>query len=284
MKQFNKQILEAIRRGVNLALDDYEEAQDGPIIPKKNIIKKDNYIKNIFDNFVDLGLPSGTLWGRYNLGVDPKKLNPKNLKSYYGNYYAFGEIAPKKEYTWETYKFFDRTENKSGGIENHYVTKYNSEDKITQLQKEDNIAQLLFGNSQVNLPTPEQVNELIDNTTLHILYCDKNRQYHSDYVGYEGVAWLLVSDINGNSIFFPHAGVMINKRIKFSESPLTGVWTNHISMGGEINNSQSQHSCADCLVFNSYKYEWAQKDKRSNYRVYGQWKFEGLPIRPVFNN
>jgi hypothetical protein len=42
------------------------------------------------DDVVDLGLPSGTLWCKYNLGVDPKYLaNPIN---WFGDYYAWGEI------------------------------------------------------------------------------------------------------------------------------------------------------------------------------------------------
>jgi hypothetical protein len=39
---------------------------------------------------VDLGLPSGTLWCKYNLGVNPNCLtNPVN---WFGDYYAWGEI------------------------------------------------------------------------------------------------------------------------------------------------------------------------------------------------
>ena len=56
------------------------------------------------------------------MGVNPKKLNSKDPKSYCGNYYAFGEIEPKKEYTWETYKFFDHIDKLSNGLENHFVT------------------------------------------------------------------------------------------------------------------------------------------------------------------
>jgi hypothetical protein len=42
------------------------------------------------DDVVDLGLPSGTLWCKYNLGVDPNYLaNPIN---WFGDYYAWGEI------------------------------------------------------------------------------------------------------------------------------------------------------------------------------------------------
>jgi len=52
---------------------------------------------------VDLGLPSGILWAKYNLGVDTSKQN-KTANDYFGNYYAFGEIEQKDEYTWKNYK------------------------------------------------------------------------------------------------------------------------------------------------------------------------------------
>lgn len=39
-----KQILEAINRGINLALDDYEEDINEPISSKSNVIKNDEYV------------------------------------------------------------------------------------------------------------------------------------------------------------------------------------------------------------------------------------------------
>ena len=51
------------------------------------------------NNFVDLGLPSKTIWMKYNLGANIIKMNDKSLatlKDYEGKYYAWGEIEPKK--------------------------------------------------------------------------------------------------------------------------------------------------------------------------------------------
>ena len=46
--------------------------------------------------FIDLGLPSGTLWCKYNVGVtNPNRLN--TAKDWYGNYYAWGEVYPKRK-------------------------------------------------------------------------------------------------------------------------------------------------------------------------------------------
>ena len=49
--------------------------------------------------FVDLGLPSGTLWAKTNIGAD----NPED----YGNHYAWGEISTKNTYDWATYNYTD---------------------------------------------------------------------------------------------------------------------------------------------------------------------------------
>ena len=47
--------------------------------------------------YVDLGLPSGTLWATCNVGA--------NAPEDYGDYFAWGETSPKEVYTWETYKW-----------------------------------------------------------------------------------------------------------------------------------------------------------------------------------
>ena len=47
--------------------------------------------------YVDLGLPSGTLWATCNVGAD----TPES----YGDYFAWGETEPKTTYDWSTYKY-----------------------------------------------------------------------------------------------------------------------------------------------------------------------------------
>ena len=48
--------------------------------------------------YVDLGLPSKTLWATCNLGAS----TPYD----YGDYYAWGETAPRLSFSWENYKYF----------------------------------------------------------------------------------------------------------------------------------------------------------------------------------
>ena len=58
-----------------------------------------NAQENMIDGheYVDLGLPSGTLWATCNVGAS----KPEE----YGDYFAWGETKPKDDYSWETYKW-----------------------------------------------------------------------------------------------------------------------------------------------------------------------------------
>jgi hypothetical protein len=47
--------------------------------------------------YVDLGLPSGTLWATCNVGA--------NSPEEYGDFFAWGEVEPKEEYTNENYTY-----------------------------------------------------------------------------------------------------------------------------------------------------------------------------------
>lgn len=49
--------------------------------------------------YVDLGLPSVTLWVTYNVGAtSPYKK---------GTYFAWGEVEPCEDFSWESYAFFE---------------------------------------------------------------------------------------------------------------------------------------------------------------------------------
>ena len=98
--------------------------------------------------YVDFGLPSGTLWATMNVGAT----TPED----YGNYYAWGETATKATYDWSTY--FDTND---GG---NTFTKYNKEGGKTVLDPEDDAAHVNWGGSW-RIPTKAEWKELIDNCT-----------------------------------------------------------------------------------------------------------------------
>lgn len=97
---------------------------------------------------VDLGLPSGTLWATCNVGAE----SPEG----YGDYFAWGETAPKATYNWSTY--FDTNDGGSS------FTMYNYEGGKTVLDLEDDAAHVNWGGSW-RMPTKAEWQELEDNCT-----------------------------------------------------------------------------------------------------------------------
>lgn len=125
------------------------------------------------DQFVDLGLPSGTLWAKCNLGVS----RPEET----GDFYAWGELEPKKEFTFKNYKWLNKygTELDVSKIQNNN-TLYPVFDVCTHKLGEE------FG-----LPNFAQINELVKCTSRWDTLNGKNG--------------LFVIGPNGNSIFLPAA-------------------------------------------------------------------------------
>ena len=126
--------------------------------------------------WVDLGLPSGTKWATCNVGAS----SPEE----YGDYFAWGETAPKDYYDWSTY--FDTDD---GG---DTFNKYNNNGGLTELLPEDDAATKNWG-SPWHMPTFEQIEELLDNCTR-------------EWTTQGGVNGILVTGPNGSTIFLPAAG------------------------------------------------------------------------------
>lgn len=133
-------------------------------------------------DYIDLGLPSGTLWATCNIGAS----SPEDD----GEYYAWGEIAPKSSYTWSNYILCDGSDTKL----NRYNSwsGYGKVDNLSCLLPADDVAQVLWGGTW-QIPTGEQADELKSN-------CTWTRD--NALGGYK------VTGPNGNSIFMPMAGYM----------------------------------------------------------------------------
>lgn len=149
-----------------------------------------NMNENIINNgygSVDLDLPSGTLWAACNVGA--KKPSDYGLYFQWGDTQGYtadqvGTRSGQKAFTWADYKW-----NPSG--DGNAFTKYATEG--TTLELEDDAAHVHMGGDW-HMPTPEQCQELIDNTT-------------STWTTQNGVnGRLFTSKKNGKSIFIPAAG------------------------------------------------------------------------------
>jgi hypothetical protein len=108
------------------------------------------------EEVVDLGLPSGTLWCKTNLGA-----NCGNTpESWYGKYYAWGEIESKPEFSWDNYKFGWADELTKYNTNEQYAAYFDDEseiDNLTELQPEDDAAcqNKHIHNFKFRIPTKE---------------------------------------------------------------------------------------------------------------------------------
>ena len=156
--------------------------------------------------YVDLGLPSGTLWATYNVGA----YSPEE----YGDYFAWGETQTKDNYDWSTYQYCMGSENTLTKYCNDAWYGYNGfTDNLTTLQSSDDAATVSWG-MDWRMPTEEEWQELYNNTT-------------SIWMTQNGVNGRLFTASNGNSIFLPAAGC--HDGISFNNTFSNGYyWSNSL--------------------------------------------------------
>ena len=143
--------------------------------------------------YVDLGLPSGTLWATCNIGA--------TIPEEYGDYYAWGETQPKNMYNWITYKYTNgEPDSEPTKYCNDSIFGYNGfTDNLTELQGSDDPATANWGSGWC-MPTKEQWDELLMNTTNELT--TQNGVY----------GMLFTSKKNGVSLFLPAAGLRWDNR------------------------------------------------------------------------
>ena len=147
-----------------------------------NIIYSDNVEEFEIedDRWVDLGLPSGILWARYNVGAT----SPEE----YGGYYAWGETETKSSYSWENYKY---------GKIHHYTNEGNPVwvgiylgDDISQTQYD--VAHIIWGEG-ARMPNKADIQELLN-------HCAFTMETLS------GILGAMITGPNSNYIFLPFCG------------------------------------------------------------------------------
>lgn len=150
---------------------------------------------------VDLGL--SVKWASCNVGAS----SPEER----GNYYAWGEVEPKDNYTWETYKWCDGTGDSMLKYCTNGEYSYNVIDNKTVLDLEDDAAHVNMGGNW-RMPTYDEFNELRKNCTIIS-------------TTYKGVKGYKVVGPNGNSIFLPKVSRKYGTDITESA---TSYWTSEL--------------------------------------------------------
>ena len=192
--------------------------------------------------YVDLGLPSGNLWAKCNLGASSPEA--------YGDYYAWGEVEPKQEYTKSNHKWYKE------GAPSQGFTKYNNEDGKLTLEDEDDAVIQKLGNGW-RTPTLADFRELTNQK-----YTTIEKTTLNGVAGYQ-----ITSKKNKKSIFIPFAG------FKNSEKPQTRA----ISDDEEVAVCMTNLRRIDNMVYNAWTFAF-QNDRIGRY---GKRRPDGISIRPV---
>ena len=192
--------------------------------------------------YVDLGLPSGNLWAKCNLGASSPEA--------YGDYYAWGEVEPKQEYTKSNHKWYKE------GAPSQGFTKYNNEDGKLTLEDEDDAVIQKLGNGW-RTPTLADFRELTNQK-----YTTIEKTTLNGVAGYQ-----ITSKKNKKSIFIPFAG------FKNSEKPQTRAISDDESVAVCMTNLRR----IDNMVYNAWTFAF-QNDRIGRY---GKRRPDGISIRPV---
>jgi hypothetical protein len=131
--------------------------------------------------WIDLGLPSGTLWMDRNIGAT--SVEDAGLYFAWGETdgYTADEVGTKKNFNWDDYKYANGAYNK--------LTKYCNKssygndgftDNLTELELSDDAA-YAYTNGKAKMPTKEQIVEIMKETDVYLIKTD-GTEIHGTYV------------------------------------------------------------------------------------------------------
>lgn len=210
--------------------------------------------------YVDLGLPSGTLWATYNVGAASPEDN--------GTYFAWGEIAGKEEYSYATNKWCNAEPYSSqDGWKGYfkYTTDDGQEGSWYQngvfvgdgkavLDPEDDAATQNWGDDWC-MPTKAQLEELASACTWTEVLSERGEYGYYTVLGYT------VQGPNGKSIYLPAAGSI--SRLGHDDNGAPYYWSRNID-GQWCDFATSLHC-----------------DNLYGPKVHRSYRYFGLPVRAV---
>lgn len=204
-------------------------------------------------SYVNLGLPSGTLWATCNLGA----ATPEE----YGDYFAWGETVPKAKYSWSTYKYSKGSYSSLTKYCNDIYYGYKKHyDAINILDKSDDAAYKSWGGNW-RMPTSEELRELMDPNNCQWIWYESGNNEFNGVAGYR-----VQSKMTGyteNYIFLPAAGMVTNSKVE-NEGETCRYWSDSI--------------------YDDYPAgAWSFVLDSNDYNIRGESRFIGQSVRPVCN-
>lgn len=173
--------------------------------------------------FVDLGLPSKTLWATCNIGAKDE--------TYIGDYFSWGETELKSNFDEDSM--------------------WSSSTYVGNLKPEDDVATTLWG-EEVQMPTWYDIRELFNNCKF---------SWQENYKG-SCMKGFLVTGKNGNSIFFSTTGYGIYNH-GFNYEYYGGYWTSTPYEGGYSRNLFFNFVDGDTIAENREPLAWLSSAYRS---------------------
>ncbi|MBQ7460924.1 MAG: hypothetical protein IJS63_01530 [Bacteroidaceae bacterium] len=206
--------------------------------------EEDDLIIEEEHEWVDLDLPSGTLWATCNVGAS----SPEE----YGSYFAWGETEPKEEYSWSTYIYCKGDYNTLTKYCHQSECGYNGfTDTLTELEPKDDAATANWGNGW-QMPSLAQLQELFDKEYTTATWTTQS--------GVNGR--LITSKGNGKSIFLPAAGEHYDATFDY-DGRYGDYWSRSINVYAS--------PYADAVSFNSSSVYWEDH----------LYRYRGKSVRPV---
>ena len=203
-----------------------------------------------------INLGGNILWAPYNVGAS----SPEEC----GDYFAWGEVKTKSNYTNATYKF--------ASSDKYY---YNSED-YTEIQPDDDVAQVEWGNGW-RMPTLAEIQSIIDNCTWEFTQKKGvngyNVTYKQELWDYDANKFLGYSY---NTIFLPAAGY-------YEGTSIQGAGTYGYYWSGNYNtenpnSTQWRYEYAHGLFFHQGGKDYSGSDDTPNTQ-----RYYGFTVRPVIS-
>ena len=211
--------------------------------------------------FVDLGLPSGTLWATCNIGAtSPEKS---------GSFFAWGETKTKERFHPDNYAWCI-----DGSL--YKINKYNYDsdsdyrDGKLELDPEDDAANVIMGHGW-QIPSERQFRELMNSRYCTSKWCKLN--------GTGGYLFTsVVEGYEGRSIFLPIVGYRDVDQLR-SPKERGYYWCNSLYEKKTFNEKTREYvTSIVTMEASTFCMEHLEVDNRI---IDSRTRYLGLPIRPV---
>lgn len=187
-------------------------------------------------DYVDLDLPSGTLWATCNVGAN----NPWE----YGKYFQWGDTEgyyghEQYDFSWSTYKWCNGTYNTLTKYNNNSRFGENPDNKLV-LDPKDDAAHVHMGGDW-RMPSQDEMQELVDNT---------DNKWVTNYqgTGVKGRLYFSKKDAS-KSIFIPASSSRLNFDV-ISQGITTNLWSSTLYSDRPYGACEFDVESGHCYIIN----------------------------------